>query len=82
MKNQLPKCPFIDGEESSQDAWSEGLEILLEELKFEEELPFKDPEEIWEEIGYILDEEDLQLSDPQKAVLRKIFDQLWPQFKD
>jgi hypothetical protein len=80
MKNQLPKCPINDGE--GEEAWTEGLEILLEELKFDEELPFKDPEEIWDEVGYILEEEELQLTELHKSALRKIFDGLWPQFKD
>ena len=80
MNNPLPKCPLNEGE--GEEAWFEGLESLLEELKFDQELPFKDPEEIWEEVGYILEEEGLQLTEIQKISIRKIFDQLWLQFKE
>ena len=79
MKNELPVCPLNDGK--GEDAWLEGLESLLEELKFDEELPFKNAEDIWEEVCYILEEEDLYLTDPQKVLVRALFDKVWPQFK-
>jgi hypothetical protein len=79
MKNKLPPCPLNDGQ--GEDAWLEGLEDLLEELKFEEELPFQNPDEIFEEVCYILEEEELPLDEGLKTEIRKLFDQLWPQYK-
>jgi len=83
MKIILPACPLIEENsknKNSEEAWSEGLSLLLEDLKFNEELPFKDPEEIWEEVCYVLEEEDMDLTEPLKNSIRKIFDQLWPEY--
>ena len=80
MKYILPICPLNDGE--GEAGWMDGLDLLLEELKFDDQLPFKDPEEIWEEVGYILDEEELVLSVEQKNELRKIFDGLWIRYQE
>ncbi len=79
MKNKLPVCPLNDAE--GEEAWLDGLDLLLEELKFEEELPFHDAEEIWEEVIYALEDEELVLTDELKAQIRTLFDQLWPQYK-
>jgi len=84
MKNILPVCPLIEGNSdngNSEETWKEGLASLLEDLKFNEELPFRDPAEIWEEVCYILEEEDMELTESLKNALRKIFDQLWPVYK-
>jgi hypothetical protein len=85
MKNTLPPCPLVDPQSpnsQTEEAWIEGFEELLADLKFEEELPFKDPEEIWEEVCYILEEEELVLTDELRFSLRKLFDQVWPEYKD
>ncbi len=79
MKNKLPICPLNDAE--GEEAWLDGLDLLLEELKFEEELPFHDAEEIWEEVIYALEDEELVMTDELKAQIRSLFDQLWPQYK-